>query len=366
MQPRVIHLEGEPYAMGRQYGAQVRREVRALAEERLSLALDAALQKGRRVYRREALEMAGRFLPIQEAYAPDVHAEFLGIAEGAGITPELLLVANGLTDFRDVLSQAVGEESAGEDADECTAFWVRPEAAGGRTLCGQTWDMHATAEPFVLVVHRRPAEGPETLSLTTAGCLSLIGVNACGIAVGNNNLVPTDAEPGVIYLAMIHRALAARTWEEARAAIVEAPRASGHNYYLADSEGRTANIETTAGCAAVLAATAEPTFVHTNHYTSARLAGLAAPPDPTSTSRARERRMRELFAQSPPPFTPESIHHLLSDHTEGGAAICVHTDLARGSKSCGMAILCPQTREMWVRAGSPCAGALGRLALGDQ
>lgn len=357
MQPRMIHLSGTPQEMGREYGRLLREEVHALAEERLRLSMaDAAAAAGRAVDRRRCLELAARFLPVQEAYAPAVHAEFLGIADGAGIAPELLLVGNGFTDYKDVLA-------LGRGADECTAFWVRPEAAGGRTLCGQTWDMHATAEPFAILVHRRPDAGPATLSFTTAGCLSLIGINSAGIAIGNNNLVPTDARPGVVYLAMIHRALAAGGWAEAVQAITGARRASGHNYYLADGEGHVGSIETTAERSALLSPEGAA-YVHTNHYTAPELAPFAPPPDPESTSRGRERRMRVLLAEVDRPLTPEALRALLAHH-DGDAALCVHNTTPDGGKSCGVAVMCPQTREMWVCVGNPCGGALTRIALGD-
>ncbi|MBI3945532.1 MAG: hypothetical protein HY321_06420 [Armatimonadetes bacterium] len=357
MQPRLVHLSGRPYDMGLQYGKLLRDEVHALAEERLRLSIAHADAAGRRVDRVHCLALAARFLPAHETYAPEVFAEFQGIAEGAGIAPELLLIGNGLTDYRDAL--------AGGPADGgCTAFWARREAAGGRTLCGQSWDMHLTAQPFVLLAHRRPEEGPETLSLTTAGCLSLIGVNADGIAIGNNNLIPTDPRPGVIYLAMIHRALAARTHAEAVRAVTEAPRASGHNYYVADAEGRLCDVETTAARAAVLSPEG-PTFVHANHYTDPGLLPLAAPLEPGATSPYREARLRALLAEAPKPLTPESIRLCLADHQDSPRSVCVHGEQPGGSITCAVAVICPETREMWARVGNACRGPLFRYALSE-
>lgn len=355
MPPRLIHLTGGPYDMGRQFGKCLREEVHALAEERLRLCIAHAKAAGRQVGRAQCLALASRFLPAHAAYAPEVFAEFQGVAEGAGIALELLLIGNGLTDYRDVLA------CSGPPA-ECTAFWARPEVADGRTLCGQNWDMHATAEPFVVLVHRRPEKGQETLSLTTSGCLSLIGINAGGIAIGNSNLLPTDPRPGVIYLAMIHRALAARTHSEAVQAIVEAPRASGHNYYVADGEGHCCNIETTATRATLLNPTG-PVYVHANHYTATDLLPLAAPLGEGATSPYREARLRHLLAEAPKPLTPERIRECLADHGNGGASVCVHPRTPDGGKTCAVVILSPQTREMWVRVGNPCAGPLFRYAL---
>lgn len=343
--------------MGRQYGEALRAEIQALAEERLRLARRDAEQRGRRPTRAQCLDAAARCLPAHAAYDPEGFAEFQGIAEGAGIAPELLLIGNGYTDYKDLLG-------LGRTDEECTAFWVRPEAAGGRTLCGQTWDMHATAEPFAVLVHRRPARGPETLSLTVAGCLSLIGLNSAGVAVGNTNLTATDARPGVIYVALIHRALRSRSLPAAVAAFTEAPRAAGHNYYLADASGQVSDVETTAGRAVVLSPEGDG-YVHTNHYTAPELLPLAVPPDPESTTRERHARMSALLSEAPRPLTPEGIRQLLADHAGGERAICVHNTTPDGGKSCAVVVMCPQTRELWVRVGTPCGGPLHRVALDD-
>ncbi|MDH7570119.1 MAG: C45 family autoproteolytic acyltransferase/hydrolase, partial [Armatimonadota bacterium] len=164
---QLVELAGEPRDMGRQFGEELRDGVRALSEERLRLAMAHAARSGRRLTREECLALAGQFVSPHRTYAPEVWAELEGIAEGAAIPLELLLIGNGYTDYRDVLRRVAGEE-------ECSSFLIHPDAADGKPLCGQTWDMHATAEPYAVVVRRRPRKGPPTLSLTTAGCLSLV------------------------------------------------------------------------------------------------------------------------------------------------------------------------------------------------
>ena len=123
------------------------------------------------------------------------------------------------------------EESQGFDrllgrlaGEGCTSFIATAQAtADGLTYVGQTWDMHAFAEPHMRVFRRTPDEGPAWVTLTTAGCLSLIGLSDRQIAVGNTNVAPVDARPGVIYLAMIHEALRSPDYATARAAIAWAP-----------------------------------------------------------------------------------------------------------------------------------------------
>jgi isopenicillin-N N-acyltransferase-like protein len=356
---RQLVLEGTPYEMGLAHGRALREEVHALAEERLRLSLQRAAEAGRPAMPAAALALARQFLPLQERWSPAVHAEFRGIAEGAEIAPERLLIGNGYTDFVDVLRRT---PLASEHSEECTVFYVGPAASrDGRSYVGQTWDMHATAEPFVLTLLRRPVDGPATLGVTTAGCLSLIGLNAHGIGCGNSNLVPTDARPGIIYLALLHAALAQARWEEACAVIRDAPRASGHNYYLAGPGGAFVDVETTAEETEMLRPET-PIYVHTNHYQSPRLLPLQAPLAPGSTSPHRERRLRARLEARAGALDPETLRDCLADHDGGPGPVCVH-DLGDGGKSCAAVVLCPETRELWARVGNPCAGPLARFAL---
>jgi len=372
---RLITLDGTPYEMGRQHGELLREEIHALAEERLRLSLRDVPGASRE----EALALAGRCLEAHREYAPAVGEEFQGIAEGADISLERLLIGNGYTDFKDVLAKERLETTSNPGsappnpgsaplnpvAHGCSTFLVRREgSASGRTLVGQTWDMHGTAEPFVVAFHRRPRNGPETLTVTTAGCLSLIGVNEHGLAIGNSNLVPTDARPGVIYLALIHHVLAQRTLAEAQRAILDAPRASGHNYYLADGGGNLCDIETTATQYALLIPEG-PTYAHTNHYHAPSLQALAAPVEASASTFAREKRLAARLAEKAGQLDPPAIQECLADHSDGPNSVCVHGSGGDAGKTCAVAILCPDTRDLWAKAGLPCEGKLVRFSLGN-
>src|SRR5690606_23789451 len=90
---------------------------------------------------------------------------------------------------------------------------------------------------FVVAVHRKPAGGLESWSITCTGCLSLMGMNETGLTVGTTNIKARDTQPGVGYLSLLHRALASSNVSEAKAVIESAPRAAAHTYWLADAEG---------------------------------------------------------------------------------------------------------------------------------
>ena len=193
---QVIELAGTPYEMGVQHGERLKEQVHGLARERYEIASQFARDRGVETTREECLKLAEIHLQLHREHVPQCYEEWSGIAAGADCPLEDVFFANALTDFQDVLWQTAGAEIHG-----CTSFAVNPSGSASSTaLIGQTWDMHASAEDYICLFHRRPAVGPESLTMSTAGCLTLIGVNAAGIAVGNNNLQKTDIRSGIIYV----------------------------------------------------------------------------------------------------------------------------------------------------------------------
>jgi isopenicillin-N N-acyltransferase-like protein len=339
-----IHvLEGSPHEMGGRHGEALAEGARAMCETRIELCLRAA--EGR-LSRTDLLALAGESLPTFADFAPETYAEFCGIAEGAGVSREELLIGNGYTDFVDLVKRRASALS------ECTAFAVAPVAGrDGRSLVGQTWDMSPSAYPYVVALRRLPRSGPASITMTTTGCLSLVGINEHGIAVGNTNLVPADARNGVIYLATIHEALAQRTFADAVRVVTDAPRVSGHYFYVGGPHGEIVGIETTALSSAQLAPDASGLLAHANHYMT-DLRDLAAGP-PGDNSLRREARMWELLRAEAAGHDVTTLTQALSDHE---TPICRHDRPGAEARTCSAAIMRPADRRMWMTKGNPCEG----------
>ncbi|MBN1669623.1 MAG: hypothetical protein JXR37_01225 [Kiritimatiellae bacterium] len=338
---QLVPLQGTPYEMGRQHGEQFRDGARTMFEMRIALCL----KQTREASRARLLELAAESLPLFKDYAPHVYAEFRGIAEGAGLSERELYIANGYTDFVDLAKRRYGAVS------ECTSLAVAPKAAAdGKLYMGQTWDMHASVMPHIVALHRKPADGPATIALTTAGCLALIGINEAGIGIGNTNLAPIDAKPGVMYLALIHNALAQDTFDAAVAAVTRAPRMSGHHYYLGGPAGEFTAVETSAARHAALTPDELGVYAHANHYDHRILAReLVAERTPNSVARSSQ--MWRLLSREAGRLGPDSLAQLLCDHE---APICRHTDLPDEPRTCAAALMCPPDRKIWLLHGNPC------------
>lgn len=355
MQPKLIELAGSPREMGRSFGEALREQTRRFAEIRLGNCVKGCKDLGLPVDETFVLDICRRCIGPHQQYDLAVWEELHGIAEGAGLSDEMILICNGLTDIRDAVKAATGVAWPDQAADGggCTAWMVAPEAtANDRVLAGQTWDMHGAAAEFIVVVKRKPDQGPATVAMTTAGCLSLVGINSAGVAVGNNNLRPTDARPGVMYLAMIHKALSQATLAGAVNAITGAPRCSGHNYYLAGPAGEIVDIETTAADYEVIQP-AGATYAHTNHYLTERLRKLEQPDAVTASSTWRLARMLHVLAEQAGQITPQSMLAAMSDPSGEGACRICRNDPTDAFPTCGAAVLGPQQRRMWAVQGEP-------------
>ncbi|MBI5516953.1 MAG: hypothetical protein HY909_24435 [Deltaproteobacteria bacterium] len=331
---RVLRLEGDPRARGRAHGEAHAPELRAYTAERVRLASDGSWA-GRPATREDILQLAEEMLPAHRAYAPDLTEELEAMALAAGVSAAEALIVGGFTDFVDAV-RSLGEPRA-PDEDDCTAVLV-PEF-----LC-QTWDMHATATPYVVLLDVRDAV--PSLVFSTLGCLAQLGMNADGIAIGINNLVATDGRVGVTWPFVVRKALQARTLEGALEAITTATLAGGHNYLLLDARGHGYNIEAMPTHHAVTALETTP-LVHANHCTDPETARREATRAPAlqASSRARQDRARALCRFD---TTVEALMAFTRD-----PVVCRRSEAPYHIETSGAVVLRPRSRELWAVWGLP-------------
>ena len=345
----IIELEGTPREMGRAFGELCRDDIREFYGIRMKLAILFAREHGRRLTEEGVLGVCRESVKLTQEFDPEGYEEFCAIGEAAGLSPEQTYSLNGLTDLRDVLAYSELPDGLG-----CSSFVVGPDrAAGGQLLLGQTWDLYTSNMKFVMLVHRKPSNAPETLCVTTAGCLSLIGINSEGLAVGNTNLQTTDSRIGVQYLSILHRALRCTELEEAAGIVAGAPRAGAHYYYVGGPDGRAVGLECSATRSARFALDTG-TFVHCNHCLDSELAELEVPPSGDSTF-CRQTRLSSLMQSYEGEIGIEAVKEMLSDHEGGELAICRHHG-ADGVSTNACIIMSPGTHEIHACRSQPHEG----------
>lgn len=332
--------------MGEAFGEAFRREIHELYGLRLENALAQARRYGNpSATERELLALARTSLEICEPFDPDGHAELVGIARGAELSPDAILAMNGLTDLRDALAWGGRDEEFGG----CTSVLVQTDRSEDRALrLGQTWDLGTSNQPFVVAVHRKPKEGPETWSVTTVGCLSLMGMSETGVSIATSNLRTRDARPGVPYLSLIHRALRCHRAEEAVELIRGATRAGAHAFVIADADDFGVVLECTATRSE--ARWLRSGFdVQTNHCQSADHAELEVD-TPRASSEARLARMQSLLGRSAL-LDGETLVALFGDR-EGGA-LAINRDDIDGISTNAAFVATPSRFELTACRGAP-------------
>ena len=251
---RVLEIYGDPSDFGRIHGTECKAMIRGYLDERLGLSGDAGWA-GRSAAAETVLRLAEQTLAHHHDFSPTLYEEMLTLAESAGITPAEAIVVGGFTDLIDLVRAHDGWAPI---EDNCTAV-IDPENG----VFAQTWDMHASAGEYVLMLKLDPISGPAAVVQTTAGCLGQIGMNEAGIGIGINNLT-SIGKPGVTWPFVVRKVLEQTDLDSAIEAVATADLAGGHNYLVIGPEGDGANIEAMPGTIEVTRVTEEP-FVHTNH-----------------------------------------------------------------------------------------------------
>ncbi|MBA3452104.1 MAG: hypothetical protein H0T42_03285 [Deltaproteobacteria bacterium] len=363
---RILELPSgkPPRDWGRIHGESYRTEIKAISEIRTYLCTKV----GGFQNVDDVLEAGHAHLPVLEAYHQGLHAELLGIAEGADVSPEEIVVLNHYTDLRDLDADPskwrpaptrdapkafhTGEGITRDDAlgggDGCSVLWS--ESPTGRILA-QTWDMHATAIPYVMVlrVPESPA-GPAATLLSVTGCLGMAGMNTAKVGVAINNLFSTDATLGVVWPAMVRRALHERNAVAAREVIAASPIGSGHHYFVADRSNAFA-IETS-GTRRKMVFAGGRTYCHTNHCLDSEIAERSKVPT-TSTTHDRLKWLEVDLARAQVRDLDDAWRRLGS--IDGWPrSICTNMstpEQPHGTATCGAIAMNLDSGELWAQQG---------------
>lgn len=338
----IVETAGTPAEMGLAHGRAVRDRVQAFVDQRV---------RAMRIYLRErgisdldALRRIGAdCLERLHAWDPEAWAEHLATAEGAGVDAVDLYTAGNMTDVRDVL--VLGAPRA--DAEGCTTALVPPaQSADGQLIAAQSWDLNPTDIDYVVAVHRRPAQGIETWAITCAGCQTVTGMNARGVAVGTTNIKTRGSRPGIPYLSLLHRALRCADRGAAERAIATAPRAAAHTYWFADAGGAS-DIETTPD-SVVRRDLADGPLCRTNHCLDAGHRAREGEPA-SASSQARLARARGFLARGG--HTVASVRGLYADRSDGVDSINRLDEDQQGTSTIACLIAVPARRELHVCRG---------------
>jgi isopenicillin-N N-acyltransferase like protein len=345
LQP-VVFDQSSALDRGRAHGELWRAEIHALAAIRLELCLRGGSFDGVE----QLLELARLHVPVLREHAPDLHDELLGIAQGADLAVDRLVVLNHYAALRGPSPHVSPRVSAEADAGGCTAIYTHGEDG---PLLGQTWDMHADAMSFVRTIAIRPGVGRrETLCFTLTGCLGLAGLGHAGVAVTVNDLSVTDGQVGLLWPAVVRQVLDAPNADVGLARLRAAKRSGGHHFMIADGE-RFYGVECSGELAVLTQKGARAAHLHTNHCFDPVLRQRERV-SPRSSTFHRLNMATTLYAQQRP-TTFEALWALLGSHDGEPRSICSHLtdtcDDPAAPVTCGRILMRPADRALRVAWG---------------
>jgi isopenicillin-N N-acyltransferase-like protein len=356
-----IRVEGAPAARGRQYGhaaaALVRHGIasyRDVFEHRADLSWD------------DAVVHARTFVPAIEAFAPRSLEEMRGIAEGAGVPFDAILVLNCRSELMFAAARRRGETPPGE----CTSFAATPEAtADGHMLLGQNWDWVPFAREVCVLLEVRREDAPSFATIVEAGMLAKVGMNEAGLGLCTNTLVSArDANRvGVPYHVMLRALLDAESVDDAGRILGSVERALSANYLVADKSGRATNFETIAGGQQEIHATRpqDGLIAHSNHFLAPAFAPIDAYVANSPHSLTRLADIRQGLDDGDA-LTVMRLQEILRGHRHAPNGVCGHPDpaahplYARTTVASFIADL--TAGEFWFTDGPPCGSAYDSYA----
>lgn len=259
----------------------------------------------------------------------DLFDEFCAIADSANVSLGDLMILNNYTDMRDF---QFDPDELTPDAGGCSVFSLRNQ---DHPICGQTWDMHASATEYLLhlEIKNRADQPVEAHVLTVVGCLGLAGVNQHSVSVLINNLHCTETQIGLMWPALVRHMLKARSATQALENLKKNMPCSGHNYLICDPS-ESFNVETTGKRFDVTQEVrgALGTAIHTNHYLG-NLRSAEIRKRVSSSSRARYQALEEVLKgpTSPPSDTKGLAKSIFLNQT---LAMCAPKS-AHDSATCG-------------------------------
>ena len=260
-----VSVSGTPHERGLQYGRLAADRVRLSTSMYGKTLFDLGYDE------RARNELIAYFARQIGEFAPHYLDEMRGIAEGAGVTFDEIVMVNARTE---VVAKARAEkkrEADAEPGDGCTgALIMKERSATGNLIHGQNWDWRAECADTAIVLRVRNDDGPDFLTFVEAGGLARSGFNSRGISITANYLESDrDFTQLGVPLSLIRRkVLEQNHFAMAMKAVSTTPKSCSNNITLGMAEGFGINFECTTDEAFAIYPGDDHLIVHANHWVS--------------------------------------------------------------------------------------------------
>jgi len=343
--PPLIEVSGTNREMGQQIGEAARKQVQHSVDN-AHVLIDQSYNTLELTWAGANIQ-ARKYLPFAEERYPKYVDEMRGMAEGAGVSFDDLMVVNAM--------EAVTMDAL--HLTRCTSFAVNEQrTADGHVLLAHNEDWIPEDENDVYVISAKPNDEPPFLAMTYGGLLPNVGFNAYGIAQAIDSVYPNDSRIGIPRLVVARAVLASRRISGALGRTLVSHRAAGYNHLIAHESGEMYSVEVSARRFDILHGT-DGYITHTNHYLSPTMKEIEKDPEELISSRVRYFRANRLLRENST-HTIKTLQSIQKDHVNLPNSICNHNiagiDPMDRESTITAFVIDLTAREMHIAWGNPC------------
>ncbi len=349
----VVHLTGSPYRQGLEHG-------RAFSDLIVTNVAEARAGSARLAARGRVFDEAG-IARQTYAYAceqmPELEDELVGLSRGSGVAFDDIITHN----FPIYVLASLMPFDCSQIVCSGDHF------LDGQSRMAKTRDVRFDSMRNV-ALHRRLPNGRETVELTVAGCLTLVGtsMNSDGLRLGTSGVwaKARGIDDSALGHAWVTSSLdevirTCTTIDDVESKLRTQRRLTNINLCAADASGAVAVLELTVD-GVWRHDYPDGNAVRTNHYLSPELADRNADYSPDVSTYHRWDVIERALAE-PDPWDDEKLWHLMGSH-DGfpQLGLCRHRVSDRDSETTyGSVLTWPEgVLEAWV--GRPCERVLVR------
>ena len=346
--PPLVEVQGTHREMGCQVGEACREQVHHSIEN-AHILIDQSYSTLELTWQGATIQ-SRKYLPFAEERYPQYVDEMRGIADGANVSFDDVMVLNAM--------EAVTMDAL--HLTRCTSMAVNEQrTADGHVLAAHNEDWVPEDENDVYVISAKPRNDPPFLAMTYGGLLPNVGFNAYGILQLIDSVYPNDSRIGIPRLVVSRAVLASRRLSGAIGRTLISHRAAGYNHLLVHESGELYSVEVSSRKFDILHGT-DGYIVHTNHYLSQTMKEIENEPEELISSRVRYFRANRLLRQNSS-HNIKSLQAIQKDHVNLPNSICNHAidgiDPLDRESTISALVIDLTSREMHIAWGNPCQNA---------
>ncbi len=226
-----IEVSGQPYEMGKRHGNLLAREIRhSVVDYKSNVEKQFGKKNAAKIF--DWVLNKAKFKRDIKKQLPDVWQELEGIADGAGVSMDDVLLINMFEEVYEAGPMKVGLKAADKPGQGCTAFTA---ASAGKRFAGQNMDYSGNLQGKQLVIrYKRPNR--QLLVYCFVGQVGGMGANSKGLSVFVNTLPQGKKrdEDGLGSNFVLRALLEQESVDKALATLKKLPRFGGTNFTLTD------------------------------------------------------------------------------------------------------------------------------------